>query len=117
MELPRGDSDDGGRTVITLELGRERWMDRAACTSEGVDPQWFDFRIDLGDGVHEDHASRRARHERAERVCAVCPVLATCSAWAESNRVDGVLGGALWALDVPNGQSRRRVGRWPGRAA
>lgn len=94
------------------------WMDSAACTSEDVDPQWFDFQLDLGDGVHEKRADRNTRHERAALVCVGCGVLEACSAWADSNRIEGVLGGTLWALTVPPGESRRRtIGKRAERAA
>jgi WhiB family redox-sensing transcriptional regulator len=71
---------------VTAETARRDWRDRAACLDE--DPELFFPIGSTGPAL--------AQIEEAKAVCARCPVLAECRAWALDNPTlagFGVFGG------------------------
>jgi WhiB family transcriptional regulator, redox-sensing transcriptional regulator len=69
---------------MSNEAVRMDWRDRAACLD--LDPElWFPVGT-TGPAVEQT--------ERAKTVCAGCPVIAHCLAWAlETGQSDGIWGG------------------------
>ncbi|WP_141566376.1 WhiB family transcriptional regulator [Pseudonocardia sp. N23] len=90
--------DSGGTpTRVVRTDGVKQWRDGAVCRS--VDPELF-FPV-------AEHGSRRsAAEQRAKQVCARCPVLAPCLAWALAELPHGVAGG----LNEQERSSLRSVG-------
>ena len=84
------------------ETWREDWRAEAACIGENLD-----IFFPLG-----DQATHHALSNQAKQVCARCPVLATCRAWALRTSPEFGIFGGLTAHE------RRlvREGRWNGQA-
>ena len=78
------------------------WRSRAACRpGSGHDPELF---FPLARSQYPDIYT--AQVEAAKRVCAGCPVVDECLAWAEESGDDGILGGT-----TPAERRERRANR------
>lgn len=70
------------------------WRDKAACAAPGIDPGLF-FSPDSGErGRPRARCADDAREAAALAVCASCPVMEQCRAWAiQTGERHGVWGG------------------------
>jgi WhiB family redox-sensing transcriptional regulator len=86
--------DDDSSAAVTLELlaRRPEWHDQAACRTAPPDITWF--------------PENGQDQTRAKAVCAACPALEACRAWAEQQ--GAYLAGIWGGLNYKDRTVRRR---------
>ncbi|WP_433038608.1 WhiB family transcriptional regulator [Actinomycetospora sp. CA-053990] len=91
----------GTKSPFVAVDGDERWADRAACGSTGVDGPWALFNP----APPSEH--RAMREDRVRQAwmgyCHSCPVREQCRTDAEQNKYEGVWGGNLYKVSTVAG--------------
>lgn len=72
----------GSRAFVVPQDPGDGWRERGACTLPGVNPEWF-------------YPDKTGSYRQARKVCAGCPVLEQCRAWALATREPHGMWGGL----------------------